>query len=135
VVRGLATRDLDAIVAVVEQARALPLEQCPGREERIEDPPQLALVAGVLIAVLGDVSARMHLAANLVASNNDVREVVRARLGNDPLPDDLPLTQGWRAKHILPELLAVLDGGRRLRIADPGAEAPFAYEDAADRLQ
>jgi hypothetical protein len=37
------------------------------------------------------------------------------------------LTRGWRADHILPELLAVLEGKRSLRIADVKAEAPFAF--------
>jgi hypothetical protein len=42
------------------------------------------------------------------------------------------LTRGWRAAHILPDLLAVLEGRRAVRIANVKAEAPFGYvEDAA----
>ena len=43
------------------------------------------------------------------------------------LPEGSVLTQGWRAEHILPELRAVLDGRRSVRVADVSAAAPFAY--------
>jgi ribonuclease D len=105
----------------------LPIEQCPIVSGREQDPPQVALVSGVLMAVLGDVSARRGLAANLVASNNDIKLLVRARLAGQPLPAESLLTTGWRREHILPDLLAILEGRRWLRIAEVAAEAPFAY--------
>jgi ribonuclease D len=132
VVRGLANRDLDAIVEVVQEARRLPLEQCPKAAERIEDPPQLNLVANILIAVLGDLCARQHLAANLVASNTDVRALVRAKLAREPLPEDIPLVRGWRSHHILPELLAILEGRRAVRIDDLASDAPLDYADVEE---
>jgi ribonuclease D len=129
VVRGLPRRDLSAIVQVVEAARALPLEQCPPLADRDQDPPQVALVSAVLIAVLGDLCARRRLAPNLVANNADVKALVRARLAGEPLPELSALTSGWRAEHVLPELLAVLEGRRALRVHDVRAEAPFAYDE------
>ena len=66
--------------------------------DRDQDPPQVALTAGVLTAVLGDVCTRLYLAPNLVASNQDVKRLVRARFAGSPLPADAPLTQGWRAE-------------------------------------
>jgi ribonuclease D len=134
VMRGLPRRDLEAILRTVAEARALPAEQWPTLAEREQDPPQVALVAAVLTAVLGDLCARLRLAPNLVSSNHDVKLLVRARLTGAALPADLPLTQGWRAAHILPELLAVLDGRRLLRIADVKAEAPFALVDAPEKV-
>jgi ribonuclease D len=131
--RGLPRRDLAAIVQAVNQARELPLEECPAAMERDQDPPQVLLTAGVLTAVLGDVCARLRLAPNLVASNQDVKRLVRARFLGAALPAELPLTQGWRADAILPELLAVLDGRRMVRVADVTAPAPFAYVEAAGK--
>ena len=113
-------------------AAKLPPEEWPAAAERDQDPPQVALIADVLTAVLGDVCARLRLAPNLVASNQDVKLLVRARFAGGPLPDDTPLTQGWRAAAILPELLAVLEGRRTLRIADLTAAAPFAYADVTE---
>jgi ribonuclease D len=135
VVRGLAHRDLDAIVEVVQQARRLSLEECPPAGERIDDPPQVNLVASILIAVLADLCARQRLAANLVASNNDLRAIVRARLAREPQPEDLPLVRGWRAQHVLPKLLAVLEGRRALRIDDLSKEAPLDYADIEEVRQ
>jgi hypothetical protein len=54
---------------------------------------------------------------------------VRSRLQRQPLPEESSLTRGWRAEHLLPELLAVLDGRRRLRIADVSSPTPFAFDD------
>ncbi|HVS35147.1 MAG TPA: ribonuclease D [Gemmataceae bacterium] len=125
--RGLPRRDVDAILETVTTAAKLLPEQWPAAMERDQDPPQVALTAAVLTAVLGDVCARLRLAPNLVGSNQDVKRIVRARCAGGQLLDDTPLTQGWRATAILPELLAVLDGRRTLRIADLTAAAPFAY--------
>jgi ribonuclease D len=126
VVRGLQHRELDAIMAVVQEARALPLEECPVPAERDQDPAQLGIVSGVLIAVLADTCARLKLAQGLVASNNDVRELVRSRLAGEALPE-LPLTGGWRAGHVLPALVDVLEGRTLVRVADVGAEAPLGF--------
>jgi ribonuclease D len=129
VVRGLAKRDLDAIVEVVAEARALPPEDHPTPAERDQDPPQVALVTSILTAVLGDVCARRHLAPNLVASTTDVRLLVRARLSGAPLPSSSGLTHGWRAEHVLPDLLAVLEGRRGVRVHNVRADAPLSYDD------
>lgn len=131
VIRGLAHRDLDAIFDVVTQARDLPIEQCPVPAEREQDPPQMALVANVLIAVLGDFCSRNRLAVGLVTTNTDVRALVRARIAGEQAPPML-LTQGWRAEHVLPVLLDVLEGRRAVRIADPSAEAPLALGPAGE---
>jgi ribonuclease D len=129
VVRGLPHRDLKSIVETVVRARALPLEECPAPADREQDPPQVQLVANVLNAVLGDLCARRRLAPGLVASSNDVKQLVRARLAGEP-PADSPLTRGWRAAHVLPELLAVLDGRRFVGVGRLASEAPLAYQDS-----
>src|SRR5205823_5030852 len=120
-------------VATVVRAGESPPEGWPAAVERDQDPPQVQLTGSVLTAVLGDVCTRLHLAPNLVASNQDVKQLVRARFAGAPLPDDMPLTRGWRAAAVLPELMAILDGRRTLRIADVKAAAPFAYEEAGER--
>jgi ribonuclease D len=125
VVRGLPRRDLGAILETLERARAIPLEECPAVAEREQDPPQVGLVGNVLLAVLGDLCARLRLAPNLVASSQDVKFLVRSRLLGSRLPAESLLTHGWRAAHILPALLAVLEGRQSLRVADVKAEAPF----------
>jgi len=106
------------------------LEECPAVNEREQDPPQVLLVANVLAAVLGDFCARHQLAPNLVANNQDLRSLVRARVQGESFPEDSPLAQGWRQAHVLPHLLQVLEGRRTLRITDLSAEAPFEIFDS-----
>jgi ribonuclease D len=130
VVRGLPKRDLEAIVQTVVAARALPAAECPEPADRDQDPPQVGLVTSVLTAALGDFCARNRLAPNLVASTADAKLLVRARLAGEALPARSILTRGWRAEHVLPGLLAVLDGKRTIRVADVGADAPFAFDEA-----
>src|SRR5205085_12526896 len=48
VIRGLPRRNLAAIVEVVQEARALPLDQCPALAGPERDPPQAGMVANVL---------------------------------------------------------------------------------------
>ena len=134
VVRGLPRRDLDAIIQTVAEARSLPLEACPIVSGREQDPPQLTWVASVLTAVLGDVCIRRGLAPNLVAGNNDVKLLVRARLAEQPPPTESLLGAGWRRTHILPDLLAVLNGRRSVRIADIMADAPFDYAEIPNTI-
>jgi len=129
VVRGLAKRYADPILQVIEHARSLPLEECPVLTDREQDPPQVPLVASVLGAALADFAARNHLAANLVASNQDMKLLARCRFQGKPLPADNLLSSGWRAAHVLPELEKLLVGRRSLRVADIHADAPFAFRD------
>jgi ribonuclease D len=128
VVRGLPRRDLEAIVQAVERARSIPLEDCPAVSERDQDPPQVGLVCNVVMAVLGDLCSRLGVASNLVASSQDVKLLVRSRYQRGDPPPELLLTQGWRAQHILPTLIAMLDGRQTLRVADLSRENPFTFE-------
>jgi ribonuclease D len=130
VVRGLPKRDLEAIVQTVLGARALPPGECPEPADRDQDPAQVGLVTNVLTAVLGDFCVRNRLAPNLVASTADVKLLVRARLAGEGLPPRSVLSRGWRSEYVLPELMAVLEGRRSVRVADVAADAPFAIEDA-----
>ncbi len=77
VIRGLARRDAPAILRVVEQARTIPLEQCPPLAEREQDPSQVGLVTNVMTAVLGDFCARNRLATSLVATSQEIKSLVR----------------------------------------------------------
>jgi ribonuclease D len=129
VIRGLPRRDLKEILAVVERARALPIEDCPTPAERDQDSPQVTMVSGIVAAVLGDWCARNQITTNLVASSADIKALVRAHFQGRPAPPESLLSHGWRREHVLPELEAVLAGRRSLRVADITAEAPLAFEE------
>jgi ribonuclease D len=128
VIRGLPHRHLDAILQVVAQTRKIPSEQYPPLVDRDLDPPQVGWATNILLAVLGDLCVRRQLAPNLVATNADVKALVRARFRNEPLPHESSLTHGWRGQHILPELQTVLEGRRAVRIANLKDDAPLAVD-------
>lgn len=130
-IRGLPRRNLEAIVETVQRARNLPPTEYPAAIERDQDAPQVTWIVNLLMAVLGDFCVRHQLAANLVASTQDVRQLVRAHMQNVPASDSL-LTHGWRAEHVLPELRAFLEGRRSLRVRDAQADAPFDFRDFAE---
>lgn len=132
VIRGLARRDLDAILQAVQRGRDVPLETCPQVAERDQDPPRVGLVVNVLMAALGDFCARERLAQSLVASTTDIKALVRSKLQGVGPSAESGLTHGWRAQHVLPEMLAVLDGKRALYVRDVRDDAPFGYSDRAD---
>lgn len=130
VMRGMARRFVAPLWQALEKARTLPPEECPTPAEREQDLPQMQLLVNVLSAALADFCARERLAVGLVASNQDLRQLVRARLQDEPeLAAESPLSSGWRAAHVLPHLQALLDGRRALRVADVRSDRPFTYID------
>jgi ribonuclease D len=125
VLRGLPRHDVEAIFQVVQRGRAVPPDEWPTMQERDNDPPQVGLVSSLLIAVLGDLCARLSLTPGLVATTNDVKLLVRARFGGGEPPAESGLTRGWRAKTVLPILLAVLEGRQAVRVGNVRAASPF----------
>jgi ribonuclease D len=129
VLRGLPRLDYTGILRAVERGRSLPPDQLPESAERDADPPQVNLVTGLMMTALNDVCARAALTPGLVATNADIRQLVRARYQRSDVPEECALTRGWRAEHVLPELLAVLDGKRAVRVGDVRSDAPLEWVD------
>jgi ribonuclease D len=125
VLRGLPRFDFTGILEAVRRGRELPADEWPSLPERENDAPQIGLVASFLMAVLGDYCTRNLLTPGLAATTTDVRLVVRSRFQGTELPAESGLTHGWRGREVLPELLAVLDGRRSVRVKDVRAASPF----------
>lgn len=134
VIRGLAHKFLDDFYGIYQRIQKLSPEECPVPAERDQDPVQINLVVTLLTAVLPDLASRERLAPNLIASNNDLRVLVRAFQAGKPTEAETNLVRGWRGKAILPHLLDLLTGRRGLRIADLAQEAPFEYREWTDDL-
>ena len=119
----------EALIVAFRKHKLLPLDECPAAIERDQDPPQVQMITNILTALLGDWCARHKLAPSLAASNLDVRLLVRARQQGKELPEDSSLMEGWRSQHLLPEVLAMLEGRRALRISDVRSATPFTFEE------
>jgi ribonuclease D len=137
-IRGIPRRYVDAIQEVVQHARNLPASELPARAEREIDPPQVGILATLLSAVLADVSTRRRVATGLVASNQDLRDLVREKMvsRDDAIPGTgsagSELTRGWRCENFLPPLLAVLNNQRYVGVSSLESETPLAYHDSAE---
>ena len=68
------------------------------------------------------------MAGSLVASNADLRSLIRWRLEGCPEGHLPALAEGWRAEMCGNLLLDVLDGRTALRVVDPESEFPVALE-------
>jgi ribonuclease D len=128
-VRGIAKRHLDAIFDAVQRGRALRADECPPLAEREQDPPQQGLLVNLLAAQLAHIAEEMGLAANLVATQLELKMLVRARIQKAAPPAHSLLQQGWRSEHILPHLQAMLEGRVNLHVGDIQKEVPFVFSE------
>jgi ribonuclease D len=128
VVRGMAKRFVQPMWDAIERARQLPPDQLPRVEEREQDPPQVGLIVNLLAAIVSDFCAREKLAVALTTTTADLKDLVRAKMRKETVPEANPLMTGWRKEFVLPMLQDVLEGRRALRIADVNADSPFSLE-------
>jgi ribonuclease D len=116
-------------MAAIAAARDLPPDELPAATPRDEDDPPIPLLTGFMQVVLGDLCTRSMLSSGLVATSSDLRQLVRSTLENRPLPEGLLLNTGWRKSAVLPELVAVLLGHKRVRVRSSGQASPLEYSD------
>jgi ribonuclease D len=116
------------ILAILDDARAVPEDQLPELPARPEEPPGLSTVTNLLSAALAQCCVQNQLAGSLVANVADLKHLVRWHLdGRDGLRRPA-LLQGWRGELCGRLLLDVLDGRLALRVVDPVSEFPVALE-------
>jgi ribonuclease D len=116
------------ILAAVSQAQAVPADQLPEHNERHEEGPGLTMVVNLLAAALANCCARQKLAASLVGSTNDLKDLTRWHTQGRPESARPALARGWRGEVCGEFLLDVLAGRSALRVTDPLAEVPVAVE-------
>lgn len=130
-VRGLERGDLKPqlprIAAAIQRGlSAAPAELPPAAPA--EPAPQLAVLGQFLFSALGTICRHQGISPGLVGTPSDVRDWVLYRTGQWPRPDPPLLARGWRATLVGPVLDDLLAGRLALRVADPKADAPLAFE-------
>jgi ribonuclease D len=115
-VRGLSKKDIDGILATVEAADAIPEDQWPEVLERDSEATHVQALSGLLQTVFMAMCAEMKLAPGLTCTMGEIRDLLRCRLTGPAEPTEGLLITGWRRKHVLPRLLAVLDGRVAFRL-------------------
>lgn len=121
------------LLAVIASAQLVAHEHLPEPPDRHDDGPGLTMVVNLLAAALAQCCAQAKVAAGLVGTSNDLKDLVRWHSQNCPESSRPDLAEGWRAEVCGKPLLDVLSGRCALRVADPKADVPVVLEPLADR--
>ncbi|HVX15226.1 MAG TPA: HRDC domain-containing protein [Pirellulales bacterium] len=127
--RGDLLRLLPSLCQAIETALSVPDEECPAIARR-EASAQLTMLGQFLSSALSSICRAAEVAPSLVGTANDVRDLVAYQLGEFDSDDREPplLAQGWRAEVVGQLLDDLLAGKVSIRIRDPRAEQPLAFE-------
>ncbi len=126
-VRGVTKHDVAGLLAAIGRGCAIADHDLPPAADRDNDPPQVAIVNGLLQAVLASFCADERLTPALVATSADLKSLIRAEM-DDAEPATSALSGGWRAQHVLPVLMDVLQGRRGIRVGQVKNMAPLTLE-------
>ncbi|RCS56021.1 ribonuclease D [Bremerella cremea] len=131
--RGMNRRDLDPYIQdladCVRTALELPDDQCPVNQ-RGNANSQYTVLGQFLTAALGSICREARIAPSLACTVQDVRDLVAYHLdGSGEVP---PLAKGWRAEVIGQTIEDLLDGSLVVRIGDPRADEPLAFQRLPD---
>ncbi len=127
VYRGLSKRDWQEIVDVIKSVRRLPISSWPERMVREPEPPQLNLLVPLLQAILIQLGQALSITPNMIANVSDLRLLAQHFLKNRPLPQEQPLSHGWRAQHVRPVLEEVLRGKVAMRLKHPSSKLSMEF--------
>jgi ribonuclease D len=125
--RGDLKRFLPQLADCVARGLALDENELP-RPGQPDFPPQVNVVAQLLATVLTGVCRRADVAASLVGTVQDVRDLIAYHLGLNGRNEPPRLAQGWRAEIVGHTIEDLLEGRTCIRIVDPLSEAPLALE-------
>jgi ribonuclease D len=133
-IRGLQRSDLkrDAkqLAECVRRGLEAPLERRQRGAMR-EPPGQLALLGQFLTPALTTICRRAEVAASMVGTASDVRDLIAAHFGFAETDDDQSpvLLRGWRAELVGNLLDDLLSGKKSIRIANAHDEDPLTFDD------
>lgn len=132
--RGDIQKHIPKIAQCIERALSLPDSDLP-RHERQPSRPQLNLLGQFLSTALGSICRRASVAASMVGTAQDVRDLIAYRLGLGGFAEgEVPvLAQGWRAEVVGQVIDHLLAGDLAIRIADPLSDEPLAFEPKSER--
>lgn len=116
------------ILDVIAEATLVPDDELPRHGDRHEEGPGLSMVINLLNATLNQACTEQNVAAPLVGTSGDLKELVRWHVAGRPAEHPADLARGWRAEVCGQVLADVLSGRRTLRIVDPTAEVPVALD-------
>jgi ribonuclease D len=127
--RGDLQRALPRLGEAIGRALALGEDELPRHSQR-EMPPQLNVLGQFLSSALSSICRSAEVAASIVGTASDVRDLIAYRLDMGGAGEDGPpiLGQGWRAEVVGKLIEDLLQGKVSIRIRDPLDDSPLAFE-------
>lgn len=118
---------LPEIVRCIERGLASPeLEiRQPGYRDT---PPQLSVLGQFLSAALGSICRQAELAASLVGTASDVRDLILYELEPESWAQPPLLATGWRSQVVGALFEDVLAGRLSIRVGDPHSDYPLVID-------
>ncbi|QDU87661.1 Ribonuclease D [Pirellulimonas nuda] len=125
---GQLKKATDEIAACVQCGLEASLDGIRGGSRK-PPPPQLNLLGQFLAPAVNSICREQNIAASLVGSATDLRELIAERLGFASPEDDPPaLACGWRAELIGNLIDDLLAGKTSIRISNPRSEHPLSID-------
>ena len=131
--RGSLKKKADELADCVRRGLENPVER-ESASGRKPAPPQLNLLAQFLRRRLGSVCNHAEVAASMVGTASDVRELVAHRLGyqREDEEDRLPILACGCGAELVGKLIEdLLDGKKSIRITNAKHADPLAFDDIA----
>jgi len=126
--RGYLQRHLPTIAASIERANNTPDDELP-KSQRRETPQKLTVVGQFLATIVSSICRSSKIAPGLVATVQDVRDLVSYQLGvNGPIDEPPALAHGWRAEIVGNAVEEMLNGKVSVRIDDALSDDPLILE-------
>jgi ribonuclease D len=119
-----------AILELVARARGVPEHELPDPYQRPDDSPGASTVASLLSVAMAQSCIQNEVANSLVANVSDLKHLIRWYLDGRTGDRRPRVLEGWRGPVCGELLLAVLEGRRTFRVANPASEFPIAMEPA-----
>ncbi len=116
------------ILEAIAEAQDVPPDDLPEHGERRDDGPGGSMVVSLLNAALSQCAAEKKVAASLLGTTSDLKELIRWHVSGRPHDRRPAILIGWRGEVCGETLLDVVAGKRALRIVDPEAEMPVALD-------
>lgn len=128
--RGALKRRADELADCVRRGLEAPLDRT-AKTSRRHVPSQLNLLGQFLTPALGILCRRAEIAASMVGTASDVRDLVAYRLGffNDGQNEKPALMRGWRARLVGNVINELLEGKKSIRITNVKDKDPLVFDD------
>ncbi|MFO0947326.1 MAG: ribonuclease D [Planctomycetota bacterium] len=120
----------DLIDSIV-RGRALPEDECPKRIHKRETPDEQMIVK-ILSAAMIHLARNHQIAAGLLGSNEDLRQLMDWQAGGESLDNAPRLASGWRAQVCGNGLTDLLKGRTAVRIQNIAGSPQLIFDEHAN---